>query len=185
MKAPIVFTALAAGAIGAVAAFAQPATTHAPRAAQAQPEREPNALERLRSYVMDRNGTERAFDNEYWDHHEPGIYVEARTGEPLFASTDKFDSGSGWPSFTRPIDVSSVTAQRDGSLGMERTEVRSAQGDAHLGHVFNDGPRERGGKRYCINSCAIRFIPRDRMEAEGYGAYLPLIDNPQPETASR
>src|SRR5688572_21356760 len=104
MKAPLIFLALAAVTAGGVVAFAQPAR-HAARSEQAQPQqREQNAFERLRSYVMDRNGTERAFDNEYWDHHEPGIYVEARTGEPLFASTDKFDSGSGWPSFTRPID---------------------------------------------------------------------------------
>lgn len=155
--------------VGGVVAFAQPQSGGDPDA---------NALERLRARVMDHGGTERAFDNEFWDHDEPGIYVEARTGEPLFASTDKFDSGSGWPSFTRPIDVSAVRAREDQSLGMERTEIRSAEGDAHLGHVFDDGPSDRGGKRYCINSCAMRFIPRDRMEAEGYGAYVHLIDNP-------
>jgi methionine-R-sulfoxide reductase len=133
-------------------------------------------LAALQRYVMDFGGTERAFDNAYWDNHEPGIYVEARTGEPLFASTDKYDSGSGWPSFTRPIDSHNVTTHTDRTAGMTRTEVRSREGGAHLGHVFNDGPRNRGGQRWCMNSCAMRFIPRDRMAAEGYGEYLPLID---------
>jgi len=132
----------------------------------------------LQRAVMDFGATEQPFNNAYWNHHEPGIYVEARTGEPLFASTDKYDSGSGWPSFTRPIDRSSITTRRDTSHGMSRTEVRSREGGAHLGHVFNDGPRDRGGQRWCMNSCAMRFIPRDRMAAEGYGEYLPLIDEP-------
>jgi peptide-methionine (R)-S-oxide reductase len=173
---PLAIVAAAALAMGGVVAFAQPrdAVSRVQTAAN-EPESR-NAFERLRDYVMDRNGTERAFDNAYWNNHEAGIYVEARTGEPLFASTDKFDSGSGWPSFTRPIDISSVTRRTDQSIGMERTEVRSAQGNAHLGHVFNDGPANRGGQRYCINSCALRFIPRDQMAAEGYGEYLPLID---------
>lgn len=179
MKAPYILVAVTMAALGGVVAFAQPLQSQRTEQASAEPQRGQNALERLRSYVMDRNGTERAFQNEYWDHHEPGIYVEARTGEPLFASTDKFDSGSGWPSFTRPIDIAALTSRNDGTLGMERTEVRSAQGDAHLGHVFDDGPSERGGKRYCINSCAIRFIPRARMEAEGYGQFVDLIDHPE------
>lgn len=136
----------------------------------------PNALERLRNWVMDQNGTERAFDNEYWDHHETGIYVEARTGEALFASTSKYDSGSGWPSFTRPIDPDNIILREDNAMGMRRIEVRSRRGNAHLGHVFDDGPRNSGGQRFCINSCAIRFIPRARMEAEGYGRYLPIVD---------
>jgi methionine-R-sulfoxide reductase len=171
---PLILAAgLVAIALGGAAVFAQ--TQHA--AAQG----EASALERLRTWVMDFNGTERPFDNAYWNNHEPGIYVEARTGEPLFASTDKFDSGSGWPSFTRPIAIDAVAERSDDSAGMSRTEVRSARGNAHLGHVFNDGPRDRGGQRYCINSCALRFIPRDRMEAEGYGAYVHLIDNPPPQ----
>lgn len=161
--------------LGGVAALAA-TRGHAPVAAAEGG----SAIDQLRAYVMDQNGTERAFNNEFWDHHEAGIYVEARTGEPLFASTDKFDSGSGWPSFTRPIDVSAVRAEQDSTLGMTRTEIRSAQGDAHLGHVFDDGPSERGGKRYCINSCAMRFIPRAEMEAQGYGAYVHLIDSPAP-----
>lgn len=142
-----------------------------------------DALEHLRSYVMDRNGTERAFDNEYWNHHEPGLYVEARTGEALFASTAKYDSGSGWPSFTRPIDPDAVTLREDYTLGMRRIEVRSRRGDAHLGHVFDDGPRGSGGQRFCINSCAIRFIPRDQLEAQGYARYLPIVDGEAPPPA--
>jgi methionine-R-sulfoxide reductase len=148
---------------------------------QAAAQGDVGALERLRAWVMDHNGTERPFENAYWNNHEPGIYVEARTGEPLFASTDKFDSGSGWPSFTRPIAIDAVTERGDSSEGMQRTEVRSTRGDAHLGHVFSDGPRDRGGQRYCVNSCALRFIPRAQMEAEGYGQYVHLIDNPPPQ----
>jgi len=141
-----------------------------------QTERSPNALERLRNWVMDQGGTERAFDNQYWDHHETGIYVEARTGEALFASTSKFDSGSGWPSFTRPIDPDNIILREDNAYGMRRIEVRSRRGNAHLGHAFDDGPRNSGGQRFCINSCAIRFIPRADMEAQGYGRYLSIVD---------
>jgi peptide-methionine (R)-S-oxide reductase len=142
----------------------------------AQTERSPNALERLRNWVMDQGGTERAFDNEYWNNHERGLYVEARTGEALFVSTDKYDSGSGWPSFTRPVDPNAITMREDFTMGMRRIEIRSRNGDHHLGHVFDDGPRGSGGQRFCINSCAIRFIPRAEMEAQGYGRYLPLVD---------
>ena len=142
----------------------------------AQTERSEGALERLRNWVMDHNGTERAFDNEYWNNHQPGLYVEARTGEALFVSTDKYDSGSGWPSFTRPVDPNNIVMREDYTMGMRRIEVRSRQGNAHLGHVFDDGPRGSGGLRFCINSCAIRFIPRAEMEAQGYGRYLALVD---------
>lgn len=119
--------------------------------------------------VMVNNGTERPFTSEYWDGGQEGIYVDAATGEPLFASYDKFTSGCGWPSFAKPLRSESVTTQRDGSHGMIREEVRSAAGDFHLGHVFEDGPRELGGMRYCINGAALRFVPLDEMEERGYG----------------
>ena len=126
--------------------------------------------------VTQRNGTEPAFTGQYWDHHEPGIYVDVVSGEPLFASTDKFDSGTGWPSFTRPIEKTNVVVKRDFKMLFPRTEVRSAQADSHLGHVFKDGPRERGGRRYCINSAALRFVHRDDLEAKGYGEYVTLFE---------
>ena len=122
--------------------------------------------------VTQRNGTERPFTGEYWDNHERGLYVDVVSGEPLFASVDKFDSGTGWPSFTKPVDAGSVVEKRDMSHFMIRTEVRSAHGDSHLGHVFPDGPREAGGLRYCINSASLRFIHRDDLETEGYGQYV-------------
>lgn len=127
--------------------------------------------------VTQEGGTERPFTGEYHDNKEPGIYVDVVSGEPLFASTDKFDSGSGWPSFTKPIVSENVNELRDNSHGMIRTEVRSMHGDSHLGHVFPDGPDDRGGLRYCINSAALRFIPRDEMEAKGYAAYLNQVED--------
>jgi peptide-methionine (R)-S-oxide reductase len=120
-------------------------------------------------------GTEPPFRNAYWNHHEPGIYVDVISGKPLFSSLAKFDSGTGWPSFTKPVDPAEVLEIRDESHGMIRTEVRSKTGDAHLGHVFTDGPREDGGLRYCINSASLRFIHKDSLESEGYGQYLKLF----------
>ena len=125
--------------------------------------------------VTQQSGTERAGTGELLDNKEPGIYVDIVSGEPLFASTDKFESGCGWPSFTTPIEPALVRELHDTSHGMRRTEVRSAHGDSHLGHVFPDGPRDRGGLRYCINSASLRFIHRDDMEAEGYGEYLDQV----------
>lgn len=133
------------------------------------------ALSPEQYHVTQENGTERAFTGEYWDNHEPGIYVDVVSGEPLFASVDKFDSGSGWPSFTKPIEAANVAEKRDLSHLMIRTEVRSANGDSHLGHLFKDGPREAGGLRYCINSAALRFIHLDDLEAQGYGQYKTLF----------
>ena len=129
------------------------------------------ALSPEQYHVTQKNGTERPFTGEYWDNHEPGIYVDVVSGEPLFASVDKFDSGTGWPSFTKPIEREHVVEKRDFSHLMLRTEVRSAHGDSHLGHVFTDGPKADGGLRYCINSAALRFIHLDDLEAEGYGQY--------------
>jgi methionine-R-sulfoxide reductase len=121
-------------------------------------------------------GTEPPFRNEYWDNHRPGIYVDVVSGEPLFTSLDKFDSGSGWPSFTKPIDKNNVAEKSDRGFGMERTEVRSSKSDSHLGHVFDDGPSDKGGLRYCINSAALRFIPVEKLKEEGYGQYLALFE---------
>jgi len=133
------------------------------------------ALSPEQYHVTQQNGTERAFTGEYWDNHEPGIYVDVVSGEPLFASVDKFDSGSGWPSFTKPIDTEHVVEKRDFSHLMLRTEVRSTHGDSHLGHLFKDGPRAEGGLRYCINSASLRFIHLDDLEAQGYGEYKRLF----------
>jgi peptide-methionine (R)-S-oxide reductase len=127
--------------------------------------------------VTQQNGTERPGTGKYLNNHAPGIYVDVVSGEPLFASSDKFESGCGWPSFTKPIQPSNVNELRDATLGMVRTEVRSAHGDSHLGHVFPDGPRDRGGLRYCINSASLRFIPRDDMTAEGYAEFLDQVED--------
>ena len=127
-------------------------------------------------YVTQQSGTERPGTGEYLHTREPGLYVDIVSGEPLFASADKFDSHCGWPSFTRPIEPAHVNELRDTTHGMVRTEVRSAHGDSHLGHVFNDGPRAEGGLRYCINSAALRFIHLDDLEAEGYGQYRSLFE---------
>ncbi|MDF1635329.1 peptide-methionine (R)-S-oxide reductase MsrB [Mycoplana sp. MJR14] len=127
--------------------------------------------------VTQQNGTERPFTGEYNDNKRPGIYVDIVSGEPLFASSDKFDSGCGWPSFTKPIEPANVRELQDGSHGMIRTEVRSQHGDSHLGHVFTDGPRDRGGLRYCINSAALRFIPREDMAAQGYAAFIDQVED--------
>ena len=139
----------------------------------------PEAIAKLTSeqyQITQRGATERAGTGDYLDNHEPGIYVDIVSGEPLFTSSDKFESGCGWPSFTKPIVPTHVNELRDVSLGMLRTEVRSVHGDSHLGHVFPDGPRDRGGLRYCINSAALRFVHRDDMQAEGYGDYMNQVE---------
>jgi len=132
-------------------------------------------LTTLQYRVTQENGTEPPFKNEYWNHKEEGIYVDIVSGEPLFTSLDKFDSGCGWPSFTKPIEDEKVINKSDKSHGMIRTEVRSKDGDSHLGHVFDDGPKDKGGLRYCINSAALRFISKNDLEREGYGKYLKLF----------
>ncbi len=131
-------------------------------------------LSPLQYQVTQCSATEPPFRNEFWDHHEAGIYVDVVSGEPLFASTDKFDSGTGWPSFTRPIEETRVTEHADASHGMRRVEVRSQDADSHLGHVFDDGPGP-SGLRYCINSASLRFVPVSQLEAEGYGRFLALF----------
>ena len=140
--------------------------------------RNPEALSRLtpeQYRVTQKDGTERPFTNEYWDNKKPGLYVDVVSGEPLFASFDKFESGTGWPSFTKPIEASNVVEHADDTLGMARTEVRSKHGDSHLGHVFPDGPKDKGGLRYCMNSASLHFVHLDELESQGYGDYVRLF----------
>jgi peptide-methionine (R)-S-oxide reductase len=147
----------------------------------------PEAIARLtplQRRVTQDDATEPAFMNQYWDNHEPGIYVDVVSGQPLFASTDKYESHSGWPSFTKPIQPDAVTEKVDRSLFMKRVEVRSAGADSHLGHVFDDGPVEAGGLRYCMNSAALKFVPLAELEEQGYGQYRSLFTTPDAASAT-
>ena len=149
--------------------------------------KDPEAIARLtreQYQVTQHDATEPAFRNEFWDNHEPGRYVDVVSGEPLFASVNKYDSQSGWPSFTIPVEPGNVVELQDSTYGMTRTEVRSAHGDSHLGHVFPDGPADQGGLRYCINSAALRFIPVSDLEREGYGEYRKLFETTDDGSAS-
>jgi methionine-R-sulfoxide reductase len=160
---------------------AQP-TSMTTQSSDQQPSTKPSADELKKKLtpeqyrVTQQCGTEPPFRNEYWNNHKPGIYVDVVSGEPLFTSLDKFDSGSGWPSFTKPIENDHVNEKTDRTLGMERNEVRGSKSDSHLGHVFDDGPTDKGGLRYCINSAALRFIPVEKLKEEGYERFLPLFE---------
>jgi methionine-R-sulfoxide reductase len=166
---PILALALGAGALAAQAPAAHPRTYMKPTDAVLK-----TKLTTLQYQVTQHEATEPPFHNTYWDNHEAGIYVDVVTGEPLFSSTDKYESGTGWPSFTKPLVPENVKTKTDHQLFASRTEVRSAHGDSHLGHVFDDGPKPTG-LRYCMNSAAMRFIPVRDLEREGYGQYAPLF----------
>ncbi len=153
--------------------------TETRKASSVQKPSDPDLRERLtpeQYRVTQQSGTERPFSGEYWDHWEEGLYVDVVSGEPLFSSREKFDAHCGWPSFSRPLEGAGVTEIRDVSQGMVRTEVRSSAADSHLGHVFNDGPRDQGGLRYCMNSASLRFVPKDRLEEEGYAEYRGVFE---------
>lgn len=133
-------------------------------------------LTSYQQYITQKGGTEKPFENEFWDNKEEGIYVDIVSGDPLFSSKDKFDSGSGWPSFTKPIEEDVIKEEKDFKLVIPRTEIKSKSADTHLGHVFNDGPKEAGGQRFCVNSASLKFIPKKDLEKEGYGEYLSLFE---------
>jgi peptide methionine sulfoxide reductase msrA/msrB len=196
IAAVVVVVLLAAGIIALVRhGGAQPAQTAAFEPQSMKDFKKPGTAElkkRLSSVqfaVTQQCGTEPPFHNAYWDNHNPGIYVDVVSGEPLFSSLDKFDSGTGWPSFTRPVNGSDIVEKKDTTLGMGQTEVRSKTADSHLGHMFHDGPADKGGLRYCINSAALKFIPLEEMDQAGYGQYLEpfvkagLIKTPMHEIA--
>jgi peptide methionine sulfoxide reductase msrA/msrB len=171
--------------IAALSAHPKPAdpriSTKESPVSKPSPEELKKKLSPMQYRVTQESATEPAFHNAFWNEHRDGLYVDIVSGKPLFTSKDKFDSGCGWPSFTRPVDAAEVVEKRDVSHGMIRTEVRSKEADSHLGHVFDDGPADRGGLRYCINSASLRFVPVEDLEQEGYGSFLPLFGKPAPK----
>ena len=184
----IALTVALAGFGFAISNTHQPATMAGPipREGQVTDSKKPSPAElkqkltSMQFHVTQEAGTEPPFQNAFWNEHREGVYVDIVSGKPLFSSKDKFDSGCGWPSFTKPLEGKDVVEKRDISVGMVRTEVRSKEADSHLGHVFDDGPRDRGGLRYCINSASLRFIPVEDLDKEGLGSFLPLFGKPAP-----
>ncbi len=176
----LIFAVITVGAWTKVLAFGDSETIKSSKNMQKNIDK----LTDLQKFVTQEDGTEKAFDNEYWDNKKDGIYVDVVSGKPLFSSKDKYDSGTGWPSFTKPIDGGEIKTKSDFKLGMKRVEVRSEAADSHLGHVFDDGPKEKGGKRFCINSAAMKFIAKEDLVKEGYGEYLGLFDESQKDNAN-
>src|ERR1700733_14171203 len=177
MRNRFILAVAVASFVGATAAFCQTAANIRTDMSKIPDTELKQRLSPQQYHVTKENGTEPPFRNAYWDNHQAGIYVDVISGEPLFTSKEKFDSGTGWPSFTKPIDPQAVVEKTDKSLGMERTEVRSSKSDTHLGHLFDDGPQPTG-LRYCMNSASLRFIPVDQLDAQGYGQFKPLFNAP-------
>jgi methionine-R-sulfoxide reductase len=174
MRNRLILILAIAGSISATALFSQTSASSTLDMSKLSETELKQKLTAQQYHVTKEDGTEPPFRNAYWDNHQPGIYVDVISGEPLFSSKDKFESGTGWPSFTKPIDSKVVVEKKDNSLGMERTEVRGAKSDGHLGHLFDDGPQPTG-MRYCMNSAALRFIPVDKLQELGYGEYVKLF----------